>query len=205
MRRLLAILLLLAVAMAVEIDPDTGCEKHSDHVLCPRDVEVEGALIRIAQDVSCPIVRNEFSRMEELVCFANATVERDFKYTECMVYVPFDSNDVILEGIDNEVECREGMWRRGDEALLMVFRENFEGCYLEDSDPGIWEHWECPTNGQVYSFDGIISGSAADRTMIAYSLGRQQAPAVDDTVLILIVIAAAVIFFIALSKWGKEK
>jgi len=201
MKRLLLVLILLATAMAVEIDEDTGCEKYSDHVVCPQSTDIE-AWITYSGDAECFSVQNEFGNLEELGCYAEATLANTLEYESCKMRVPFDT-DIRLDLVDYEYQCTTERLEAGDEVYVMGFREDFGECATVEEDEYYGEYL-CAVAGRKHSITGAIQYDDGTYGVLLYSQEAQGLPFADVSTA-LIVLAIAVLLVYTLYVWSENK
>jgi len=194
MKRLLLALLLVAAAMAVEVDNVTGCEKYSDHVICPQDTNVQIDATYTA-DADCYSLQNEYGRLEEMGCYAAAKLTRPLQYESCKMYVPFDSKDIQLDKINYKYQCSTEKLDAGQTIYMIGFQKDFGNCKTITEDEYYGEY-SCQLNGEKYTVNGSIAYDG-NYTVVISSQEKQgitglATPLVALVVVVLLVYAAYV-------------
>ena len=192
MRRALIVLLLLAAAMAVVVDNETGCEKYSDHVICPQDSQISVG-VKYTTDADCYSLQNEYGRLEEMGCYADAVLTEPLQYENCKMYVPFDSKDIRLDKINYNYKCSTEQLGKGQVVHIVGFQKDFEGCKTITEDKYYGEY-SCSVKGEKYVMNGSIEYDG-NYTVVLSSQEKQKitglaAPLVALVVIVLLVYAA---------------
>ena len=199
MRRALFILLLVAAAMAVGVDNATGCEKYSDHVVCPQNTAVSME-IRYTTNASCYSLQNEYGRLEELGCYAAAKLTKPLQYDSCSVYVPFDSKDIQLDKVNYKYKCSTEKLDAGQTVYMIGFQKDFEGCKTITEDQYYGEY-SCPVNGQEFSVNGSIAYDGNYTVVIS----SQEKRGITGLATPLVALAVAVLLVYAAYIWTERK
>ncbi|MFC2174433.1 hypothetical protein ACFLQ2_01000 [archaeon] len=203
MKRLLLALLVLSVAFAVDVDDATGCEKYSDHVICPQatDVALE---ITYTTDADCYSLQNEFGNLEDLGCYADA-VTSGIEYEACGMYVPFDENDILISEIDYEHQCSTEKIAAGETIYVFGFQDQFTGCETIEEDEFYGEYL-CPVNGQKRGVTGAIEYYEGDYGLLLYTQEEQAiAGGLEDIGIAVVVLGIIVLFIYALYIWSERE
>ncbi len=192
MRELLLILLLAAAAMAAGVDSATGCEKYNDHVVCPQGTDV-GMEVQYSTDADCYSLQNEYGQLEEIGCYATATLTKPLSYESCKMYVPFNSKDVQLDKINYKYQCSTERLPAGQVVYMAGFQKDFGNCTAIEENSHYGEY-SCPIKGEKYFVNGSIEYDK-NYTVIIYSQEKESitglaTPLVEAAVALLVIYAA---------------
>lgn len=201
MRRILLVLLFLAAVMAVEIDEATGCEKYTDHVICPQETDIETE-ITYKTDTSCFSIQNEFGNLEEMGCYAEVELAKPLEYQSCDIYIPFDENDIKLAEIDYEYRCSTEKVDVGTKLYVMGYPDNYEGCSTVEEDEYYGEYL-CPTEGARYSVTGGIFYDG-NYTLMLYTQEKYELGGLDVASPILWLVILVLLIYAAY-VWTERK
>ena len=200
MKRLLLTLLLLCAALAVEVDPETGCEMYSDHLVCPQvtDVEVE---MTYATDADCYSLQNEGGELEELGCFAEADIA-SLEYESCLMYIPFD-DDLNIGEIDYEYECATE--KLDNERVTTIgFMDQYTGCEtLNETE--FYGEYSCPLAGKKVRVAGTIEYSDGDYSLLVVGQEDAEFAPLAGVSSAIVALAVAVLLVYALYLWSEKK
>jgi len=205
MKRLLALLLLTALVLAVEIDPETGCEKYSDHVICPKATDVETA-VKYAADSQCYSIQNEYGTLEDVGCYADATLAQPLSYQACKSYVPFTATDIDTSGINDNYACATEQLASGEAIVVIGYKDQYTGCTTVEEDEYYGEY-TCPVSGQKYAITGSIM---LDNGTYSLLVASQEAPAplaglTEALATPLAALGVAVLAVYAWYVWSQKK
>jgi hypothetical protein len=182
---------LLSLALAQQVDPATGCEKFSDHVVCPKTTPVL-ADVRLASDVECVSIASPSGPLESLGCQGSGTLTRELRFEECKVYIPF-STDVEISGINDRFDCRDRVWSAGSPVTILMFEDTAEGCAQQEGDE-FYSLKKCAMSGVEYSINATASSDAGVNYLFAFGAARAAA---FDQQLALIVVGVALVAIVA--------
>ncbi|MCD6522153.1 MAG: hypothetical protein J7K68_00230 [Candidatus Diapherotrites archaeon] len=201
MRWFVLMLLFASLVSAVSIDPETGCEKYTDHIICPQP---GNATLRVVMDtfMQCPRIQNEFGRLEDLICIGDGILLSDVSFEKCSVYVPFDRNDVILSGINDRYRCRTYTWKAGSEITIMAPRKLFDNCVKKEGDE-YYELYNCGAENERFVVKAMVSEENGTRYAIAYEMEKEVA-LIDRNTLIMIIVGIIIIMIGILWRWKNE-
>jgi len=200
MRKILLVLLLVAAAMAVAVDNATGCEKYSDHVVCPQNTKV-GMEIKYTADANCYSIQNEYGRLEEMGCYAAAKLTKPLQYESCKMYVPFDSKDIQLDKINYKYLCSTEKLDAGQTIYMVGFQKDFGNCRTVTEDEYYGEY-SCPVKGEKYTMNGTIAYDG-NYTVVISSQEKQK---ITELATPLVALVVVVLLIYAAYAWtGRKK
>ena len=188
-----SLLILASIVGAQTIDEETGCEKYSDHWLCPQTILVSNILLEYTNDLQCYELENE-----SYGCYGTAVLVSDAPYRECWLYLPLlPGNEVDYDRMQYDYDCKDKKWDKGSQVELLTFPDLIQGakCVEKEGDE-TYSIQTCQVKGQRIMANATISEENGTKYLIVIESKPHTAFILEPWHWIVIVVVILIVLWV---------